>query len=226
MREITPAPVQTPMLPGTTSGLPVSASEPLLDRLRHVDTTCLSDADRRLRVLPSTIRPIVLGRHLVGRAVTAQADEDLASVVAALEQSGPGDVLVVAGGGDRYAVAGELFATEATRRGVAGIVIDGLCRDTAILATLTIPVYARGRTPRAAPVLASPVIQTPVMIGDVEIAPADLIIGDDDGIVVGTAAELEAAIGGAEEIQAREEGLRRSIERGGSLFDLMGFGDG
>ena len=51
------------------------------------------------------------------------------SLLAALRQSGPGDVLVVAGC-RQHAVAGELLATEACRRGVAGIVIDGLCRDT------------------------------------------------------------------------------------------------
>ena len=123
-------------------------------------------------------------------------------------------------------VAGELFATEAIRRGLVGIVIDGLCRDTATLATLTIPVYASGRTPRAAPARAVPVVQTPVVIGGVEIAPGDLLIGDDDGIVVGGEAELEAAIEAAEEIQAREATLRASIEQGSALFDLVSFTDG
>jgi len=196
----------------------------LVERLRDVDTTSLSDADKRLRVLPPTIRPVVTGRRMVGRAVTAEANEDLRSVLAGLEQSGRGDVLVVAGCGDVYAVAGELFATEAIRRGLAGIVIDGLCRDTATLARLAIPVYARGRTPRAAPAQAVPVVQVQVVVGGVEVRPGDLLVGDDDGIIVGTEAELAAAIGAAEEIQTREASLRTSIERGSSLFDLVSFG--
>jgi 4-hydroxy-4-methyl-2-oxoglutarate aldolase len=197
----------------------MSAGDSLVDRLRHVDTTCLSDADKKLRVLPPTIRPLVTGRRMVGRAVTAQANEDLRSVLAALELSGPGDVLVVAGGGDTYAVVGELFTTEAIRRGLAGIVIDGLCRDTATLITLTIPVYARGRTPRAARARATPIVQQMVLIDGVEINPGDLVVGDDDGIIVGTESQLGAAIEVAEQIQAREALLRDSIERGASLFD-------
>ena len=87
------------------------------------------------------------------------------SVIAGLQQSGPGDVLVVAAGSDEHAVAGELFATEALRRGVAGIVIDGLCRDSRTLAELDLPVYARGVRPTACPARAVPVVQVPIMIG-------------------------------------------------------------
>ena len=204
----------------------MSDTDLLIERLRHVDTTSLSDADNGLRVLPPTIRPIAARPRMVGRAVTAQANEDLRSVLAGLEQSGPGDVLIVAGGGDRYAVAGELFATEAIRRGVAGIVIDGLCRDTATLARLTIPVYARGRTPRAAPASAVPVVQTPIVIEGIEVAPGDLVVGDDDGIVVGVAAEFEAAIEAAEEIQVREATVRTSIAQGRPLLELINFSNG
>jgi 4-hydroxy-4-methyl-2-oxoglutarate aldolase len=198
-------------------------SDSLVERLRRVDTTSLSDADKGLRVLPPTIRPIVPGPRMVGRAVTAQANQDLRSVLAALELSGPGDVLVVADCGDTHAVAGELFATEAIRRGLAGIVIDGLCRDTATLGRLTIPVYARGRTPRAAPARAVPVIQQTVVVGGVDVTPGDLLVGDDDGIIVGSERELEAAIGLAEKIQRDEAVLRVSIEEGASLFDQESF---
>ena len=45
-------------------------------------------------------------------------------------------VLVVAAGGREHAVAGELFGTEALRRGVSGVVVDGLCRDSRTLADL------------------------------------------------------------------------------------------
>ena len=110
-------------------------------------------------------------------------------VMAALEQSGAGDVLVIAGHPD-HAVAGELFATEALRRGLAGIVIDGRCRDSRILAGLDLPVYARGVAPRAFPARSMPVIQVPLTIGGVEVRPGDILLGDDDGIVVGDDAEL------------------------------------
>src|SRR5690349_1355209 len=114
-------------------------NESLRQRLSHVDTASLCDAGPDLRVLPSELRPIAPGTQIVGRAVTADAGEDLMSVLAALHQAGSGDVLVVATTGARRAVAGELFATEALRRGMAGLVIDGLCRDRATLAALGLP---------------------------------------------------------------------------------------
>src|SRR5918995_5026420 len=98
---------------------------------------------------------------------------------AGLRLAGPGDVLVVVGH-DQHAVAGELFATEALRRGVAGIVIDGRCRDSRTLARLDLPVYARGVAPTACPARATPVIQVLITIGGGEGRPADLLLRDDD----------------------------------------------
>lgn len=192
-------------------------------RLARVDASSLSDADKRLRVVSAAIRPVRPGVRLVGRAVTAQANADLMSVIAALHQAGPGDVLVVEAGTPDWAVAGELFATEATRRGVTGIVIDGLCRDTPTLLGMALPVFARGATPRACPAQKVPVTQVPVSIGGVTIHPGDLLLGDDDGIVVGTEAELAAAIDKAEAIQAGEAQLRARIDAGASIFATMNY---
>lgn len=202
---------------------PDAASADLLERLGRVDTTSLVDAARgRLRVLPLALRPVRPGLRLVGRALSVDAREDLMSMLAALHQAGPGDVLVVSGHPDR-AVAGELFATEALRRGVAGIVIDGRCRDSAVLATLDLPVYARGLAPMACPARAVPVLQVPVRIGEVEVAPGDLVLGDDDGLVVGSEREVRASIDAAEAISTREQALQRAVAAGESLFEHLNY---
>jgi 4-hydroxy-4-methyl-2-oxoglutarate aldolase len=204
----------------------VSSADPaggVLERLVGVDTTSLVDAGRGLRVLPAEIRPIRRGLRVVGRALTADAQGDLMSVLAGLQQSGPGDVLVVASGSDEHAVAGELFATEALRRGAAGIVIDGLCRDSRTLAALDLPVYARGVAPTACPALAVPVVQVPIMIGSVVVRPGELVLGDDDGLVVATEEEVLAVLDAAETIQRREEALRSEIAAGSSLFDSLNY---
>ena len=86
---------------------------------------------------------------MVGRARTVRCRDDFLTVIKALEESEPGEVLVIDGGGGTRALAGELFATEAARRKLAGIVIDGACRDTPKLATLQLPVYARWVCPAA-----------------------------------------------------------------------------
>lgn len=197
----------------------------VLQRLRHIDTASISDANKGLRVLPAGIRRLSPGGRMVGRVVTAAARGDLMSVIGALEVGTANDVLVVSAGVDDLAVAGELFCTEAARRDMAGVVIDGLCRDSAMVARLGMPVYSRGVTPRAAPAQMVPVVQVPVMIGDVEVRPGDLMLGDDDGIVVGSQAEFESALDEAEAIQVREKALRMSIENGRSLLDALNFVD-
>ena len=202
---------------------PHDALAGVLDRLARVDTTSLVDAGHGLRVLPADIRPVRAGLRMVGRALTVDARGDLMSVLEGLRQSGPGEVLVVAAGSDQHAVAGELFATEALRRGVAGIVIDGLCRDSRTLTQLDLPVYARGVAPTACPARARPVVQVPITIGAITVQPGDLVLGDDDGLVVATEQEVMAVLEAAELIQRREEDLRVRIEAGLSLFDSVNY---
>lgn len=195
----------------------------LLPRLSRISTTSLVDAAPALRILPPGLRPLVPGRPFAGVVRTARADRDLMSVIGALQVCGAGDVLVVDAGGDERAVAGELFATEAQRRGLAGFVIHGRSRDTATLATLSIPVWSTGVAPNAFPAKAIPQVDIPLDLNGVAVAPGELIVGDDDGLVVGTAAELAAALDGAETIEARERRLQSVMLAGASLFDAMNF---
>jgi len=195
----------------------------LLERLARIDSTSLADAGGgRLRILPASLRPIRPGLRMVGRALTVDAHDDLMPIIAGLHQAGPGDVLVVTGN-DQHAVAGELFATEALRRGVAGIVIDGRCRDSRTLARLDLPVYARGVAPTACPARAVPVVQVPLQIGGVDVRPGDMVLGDDDGIVVASTDELAGVLDAAETIQRREEALQTAIAAGASLFDHLNY---
>jgi 4-hydroxy-4-methyl-2-oxoglutarate aldolase len=209
----------------TSTNSPSRADADLLERLRHIDTASLSDANKSLHVLPSAIRPLVLGARMAGRAVTAVANADLMSVLGALELGGNGDVLVVSAGDFDQAVSGELFGTEAFRRGMSGVVIDGMSRDSAALRKLGMPFYSRGVTPKAPPAIAVPEVQVQLTIGEVDVRPGDILVGDDDGIIVGTVADFEAIVDAAEAIQTREKALRISIENGHSLFDTLNFAE-
>jgi 4-hydroxy-4-methyl-2-oxoglutarate aldolase len=68
-----------------------------------------------------------------------------------------------------------------------------------------------------------PEVNVPVLLGDVTVNPGDILVGDDDGIVVGTEAEMAAAIDQAEAIQSTEDALCASIAEGVSLFDKLNF---
>jgi 4-hydroxy-4-methyl-2-oxoglutarate aldolase len=203
----------------------VTARPPIPPQVWQLDAASLSDANKALRILPRELRPYTRGIRMVGRAVTVAASRDLVPVLAGLEQCGAGDVLVVDAGTTEHAVLGELFATEAVRREMAGLVIYGLCRDTATLAQLPLPIYALGSIPRAAGAAALPITQQLVRLGEVEVQPGDILLGDDDGIVVVSDAELDAALDTAGAIQRREATIRSAIQGGTSLFEQLNFAE-
>ncbi len=200
-------------------------TDPLLGRLARLSTTSLVDAAPTLRILPAALRPVAPGRRVAGRVTTARADRDLMSVIQGLLESGPGDVLVVDAGGQDRAVAGELFGTEAQRRGLAGLVILGRTRDTATLATLSMPVWSTGFAPNAYPARSLPETGVDLSLAGVRVGAGELIVGDDDGLVVGGAAEFAAAVDDAEAIEARERDLQARLLAGVSLFDVLNYED-
>lgn len=192
----------------------------ILERLRRLDVSSVADADKGLRVMSGLAR-VSPGRALLGTAFTVRCTSDLFAVLDGLEQAQPGDVLVVDAQGSPTAVAGELIATEAERKGLGGIVLDGVCRDVAGLRRLSVPVYARGSRPNAGGAGVLGELQVPVRCGGVEVRPGELLFGDDDGVLVGAAGDLLAALPQAEEIQRREQVLLDHMRAGGSLFDRL-----
>ena len=197
----------------------------LIGRLNGISSTSLADASKSgtpLRELSCEITAVRPELKLVGRAITVDASDGLLSMLAALKIATAGDVLVVRGS-KSGAVSGELFATEAHRIGVTGIVIDGYCRDRSVLLSIDLPIYARGSKPSALGTSALPVIQIPLVIETVTIQPGDYLVGDADGIVVGSVAEFMAVIDRAEEIEKFEAELRMKIINGSSLLQHMNY---
>jgi regulator of RNase E activity RraA len=158
--------------------------------------------------------------RMAGPAFTVVAEDDHLPVLTAVAAAAPGDVLVLATGGGTRAVFGELFATEARRRGLAGIVADGPCRDLRGLREIGLPVFARGTTPRSGTTVSRAEHGVTVRCGGVEIAPGDLVFGDDDGVLVASPERIAAALDAAEAIARAERAILAGQARGEALRDL------
>jgi 4-hydroxy-4-methyl-2-oxoglutarate aldolase len=192
----------------------------LVERLLNIDVSALSDADKTLPVLDPAVRAMIPDVRMAGPAFTVVAEDDHLPVMGALAEAAPGDVLVIAANGRPSAVFGELFATEARRRGLAGIVADGFCRDLRGLRRIGLPVFARGSTPRAGTTVSRAALGTTVDCGGVDVSPGDIVFGDDDGVLIATAERIEASLETAEAIARSERAILEAQARGEALHDL------
>jgi 4-hydroxy-4-methyl-2-oxoglutarate aldolase len=103
-----------------------------------------------------------------------------------LDQAPEGSVIVeVLEDGLDTAGVGNLMATTARVRGLAGMVIDGGARDVEELEEIGFPVWSRSLTPATSVGRYVPVAKdVPVVCGGVLVRPGDWIVGDRTGVVV------------------------------------------
>src|SRR3954470_7286489 len=186
--------------------------------LASVPVSTLCDVDKSLPVADPALRPLTTAR-LCGPAFTVVAAGEFLSVLYAIAEAQRGDVLVVQAGGAPLAALGELLATEAWRRGLGGIVVDGYVRDRTGLPP-ELPLWARGTVPMAGRSDIAPRVGGPILFGGVRVTPGDVVLGDDDGLVIAPRAQLEACLGRAAEIERVEAAVLAGIQGGASLADM------
>jgi 4-hydroxy-4-methyl-2-oxoglutarate aldolase len=197
----------------------------LVQRLRAIEVSALCDADKGLPVVGPAIRAMVPDVRFAGPALTVVAQDDHLPLFAALEAASAGDVLVVVNRGGSRAVVGELFATEARRRGLAGIVVDGLCRDVAGLRRLGLPFYARGTIPASGATVSRAAVGQRVRCGGIEVSAGDIVFGDDDGLVIAAPDRIAAALDTAEAIARAEQAMLAAMAEGRALHDLTNYAE-
>lgn len=195
----------------------------LVARARLYPSAILADAQGRRGTLDARVQALAPTMKAAGPAFTVElhAGDNLA-FHAALAAARPGDVIVVDGRGDqRSALFGELMVAQARAAGLAGFVVDGPARDTAVLAAGDFPVWAAGRNACGPTKRLPGTLARPVSVGGVAVAPGDLIVADADGVCVVPRAEVAGVLDVAAERVALERERLAEIARGTLVPDWL-----
>ena len=192
--------------------------------LARLGVATVHEAAGRVGVIDLPLTQVVAGSRVAGPARTALcARGDNTMVHAAVAHARPGDVLVLTSTEPApVALVGELLATQAQRRGVAGMLVDGAVRDLDELAGLGLPIWARYVRAQGATKGEVGKLDVPVTVGGTEIRPGDLVVLDCDGAVALPADRVDEVLPLALERAEREAAMRQRYRDGELSYDLQG----
>lgn len=192
--------------------------------LKELSCTDLSDAMDKLGIPGQCLGIMPLDRsfRLVGQARTLRygpVGEDPGTVGDYIDDIGPGHVVVLDNQGRLDAtVWGDLLTMTASKRGVVGTVIDGVCRDVDRALELSYPVFSRGNWMRTGKDRVQvEATGEPVTVGGVRVEADDWLVGDGDGVVSIPQIRVQEVIEIANTVRDAEERIRQEVEAGSPL---------
>ncbi len=194
----------------------------------QLDTPCVSDAMDRLGIPGGLlgISPVVqgTGRVICGPAFTVRyipVGLEKKTVGDFLDDVPAGSVVVIDNSGRTdCTVWGDIMSTYASAKGVAGTVIDGVCRDVRVVRELEYPIYTKGVymcTGKDRVQIES--VNEPVTVSDIQVCKDDVIMCDDNGAVRIPASRAEEVLSAAREIEAAEQNILKALADGSTLAD-------
>jgi len=187
-----------------------------LDKLADFGVATVHEAMGRVGLVGTSVTPIQQGARVAGSAVTVLCwPGDNLMIHAAIEQTKPGDILVVTTVSPSLDGSfGELFATQLHHRGVRGLVTTGGVRDIVDLRAMGFPVWS-GAANAQGTVKATPgSVNVSVVVGGIVINPGDAVIADDDGVMVVARDDVSAAITASTARVEKEATARAAYESG------------
>jgi 4-hydroxy-4-methyl-2-oxoglutarate aldolase len=215
------------------SGLPVGEapsglSDALIQAASGLSSAGLHEAAGQLGALPAALKPICAAMRLCGRALPVRCPAgDNLWIHRALAESRAGDVLVVDTGrldgpDPDFGYWGEIMATAAMARHLAGLVIAGGVRDSRALIALGLPTFSACISIRGT--LKNPegdgAVGQPVQIGEIVVRRGDLVFGDADGVCVLDPRVARSAIPAAARRDADEITILEKVRAGALTLDV------
>lgn len=205
----------------------------MIDAYRHVEAASVSDAIEQLlhekRYMSHRMQSIFPAKF-AGTALTVKLVKEenhdpnaLAGMLKAIDTGGPGSVYVmtVEDGAD-IAGMGGLMGTAMFSRGFTGAVIDGGVRDLPQLKKIGFPVYSTGAVPSTSVShYRFGGMNVPVVCDGVKVAPQDIIVADQDGVVVVPREKAPEILVLAQHLDESEHSMYPFIEKFHSIEEAV-----
>ncbi|GLB00976.1 hypothetical protein AtubIFM61612_011046 [Aspergillus tubingensis] len=218
----------TPSGPSSSSSNPKKASPEdaeLAALFAESDTPGISDALDKLGIPGQALGIMPLTNYekvTVGPAFTVRyvpASDPPGSVGDFIDDVAEGDFVVIDNSGRTdCTVWGDIMTQYAGLRGIAGTVIDGVCRDVNRAIKDEYPLFTAGRWMRTGKdrVQVGGVNES-VCIGKVRVNPRDIVVADANGVVIVPRHRAREVAEVAQKIEKSEEGIREMIVGGASI---------
>lgn len=203
---------------------PPRADKEAVEALAGYGVATVHEAMGRTGYLGTGLRPRIDGARIAGTAVTALCwPGDNLMLHVAVEQCGPGDILVAAPTSPcTDGMFGELLATSLAARGVRGLVTDTGVRDVAELRAMGFPVWSAAVSAQGTVKATAGAVNVPVTIGGQTIRPGDAVVADDDGVVVVPREDAASAVNASQARVEKEEKTRQALAGGELGLDRYG----
>lgn len=198
-----------------------------IEQLSQFGSATLHEVLGQQGALCPSLKPVSKEMHACGPAFTFQCPAgDNLMLQVALSYARPGDVVVGAMGGDPgYGVFGDLLATAAKERQLAGLVVDTSVRDAADLRAIGFPVFSKGLAIQGARKSQAGEMNTAIAVGGQVIQPGDVVKADEDGIVVIPQSRIEEVIESAKSREIMEVGKKKAYRAGNTVIEVNNLAD-